>query len=258
LTPYSIAPGSEASTDDERDVRSRRRVLMWLTDDSEGASEPIAGLQNRGWRVLVAGHGDDGLALAKRNGAAVIAIEQRAGCSGLDLLERVCNVKFATPIVFLSGTPDHKVAFKVGRLGAAGFHSRPHGGLALALETISSDTSSNRSEPVPDPGVARRIRPSPVDAALAEVSHCESLQGSSSALHTDLSRILLKELFVPGIDLMSFVTVARALRCCDSSAQCVVRVRRVLEAHASFASIGPDARAVIPNVYWIADRTSRI
>ena len=97
------------------------RVLY--VDDDEGLRLLVKRtLSRRGYEVVVAAHGDEGLALASRELFDVIALDHyMPGKDGLAVLAELRALPDSPPIVFVTGSDETRVAVAALKAGAADF-----------------------------------------------------------------------------------------------------------------------------------------
>src|SRR3990172_7892280 len=88
---------------------SRPRTVLWVDDEVEALTAHVLFLREQGYVVEQAAHGDDALALLRRQPYGVILLdEQMPGRSGLALVEEIRAIDPAMPVVMVtkSEAPD--------------------------------------------------------------------------------------------------------------------------------------------------------
>ncbi len=106
-------------------VENPKRVL--LVDDDPDLVETVgAALESRGYAVIVARDGVEGLARAERDRPDLILLDvvmpRRSGFSLLNLLFRAGN---SLPVIMMSGSDDHRHREFAQARGARDFVSKP-------------------------------------------------------------------------------------------------------------------------------------
>jgi DNA-binding response OmpR family regulator len=81
----------------------RPRSILWVDDEVESLSSHILFLQEQGFNVEKAAHGDDALALLQRTAYGVVLLdEQMPGRRGLDLFRAIRALDLTLPVVMVT------------------------------------------------------------------------------------------------------------------------------------------------------------
>ncbi|MBS0331944.1 MAG: response regulator [Proteobacteria bacterium] len=98
-----------------------RRVLY--VDDDEGLRQLVRrALQRRGYDVVVASSGEEGLARLAEGGVDVVALDHfMPGMGGFATLERICETPDPPPVVYVTGSDESRVAVSALKAGASDY-----------------------------------------------------------------------------------------------------------------------------------------
>src|ERR671918_412624 len=81
----------------------RPKSILWVDDEVEGLAAHRRFLEEQGFSVEQAAHGDDALALLRRHPYAVVLLdEQMPGRRGLELLPEIRAIDPALPVVMVT------------------------------------------------------------------------------------------------------------------------------------------------------------
>jgi CheY-like chemotaxis protein len=81
----------------------RPRTVLWIDDEVESLSAHLLFLKEHGYEVELAAHGDDALALLRRQPYGVILLdEQLPGRRGLELVPEIRSIDPAVPVVMVT------------------------------------------------------------------------------------------------------------------------------------------------------------
>ncbi len=85
----------------------RPKSILWIDDEVEGLAPHRQFLEGQGFAVQQAAHGDDALALLRRQPYSVVLLdEQMPGRRGLDLLPEIRAIDPAMPVVMVTQSED--------------------------------------------------------------------------------------------------------------------------------------------------------
>src|SRR5712692_6903960 len=85
----------------------RPRSILWVDDEVEGLAAHRRFLEQQGFAVQQAAHGDDALALLRRQPCSVVLLdEQMPGRRGLELLGEIRAIDPAMPVVMVTQSED--------------------------------------------------------------------------------------------------------------------------------------------------------
>ena len=86
---------------------SRSKSILWVDDEIDGLAAHRRFLEGQGFAVEQAAHGDDALALLRRQPYSVVLLdEQMPGRRGLDLLAEIRAIDPAMPVVMVTQSED--------------------------------------------------------------------------------------------------------------------------------------------------------
>ena len=110
-------------------MNERRRSVLCIEDDRETASLLCEELVDRGFNVVVAHNGQDGLAsILKEPPHIVLSDIGMPGMSGFDVLERLTSMapRFESiPFIFLTALGDQRTELRGWQLGADDYLTKP-------------------------------------------------------------------------------------------------------------------------------------
>src|SRR6266849_10233382 len=85
----------------------RPKTILWVDDEIEGLAAHRRFLEGQGFTVAAAAHGDDALALLRRQPYSVVLLdEQMPGRRGLELLGEIRAIDPAMPVVMVTQSED--------------------------------------------------------------------------------------------------------------------------------------------------------
>src|SRR5213595_1395770 len=85
----------------------RPKSILWIDDEVEGLAAHRRFLEGQGFAVEQAAHGDDALALLRRQPYSVVLLdEQMPGRRGLDLIPEIRAIDPAMPVVMVTQSED--------------------------------------------------------------------------------------------------------------------------------------------------------
>src|ERR1700687_4827021 len=97
-------------------------TLLYIDDDEALARLVDRGLTRRGFKVVHAASGRDGLDRLRQGGIDVVALDQyMPGLDGLETLERIMAIANAPPVVFVTASQDYSIAVTALKAGAADY-----------------------------------------------------------------------------------------------------------------------------------------
>jgi two-component system, OmpR family, response regulator len=151
------AVGRNGALDDE--MTSAANTILLIEDDCETASEISTDLTDRGYTVVHADTGPDGLAVCRAGNFDLLIIDRMLpGLDGLVIIETLRREAIATPVLVLSALG--AVNDKVRGLKAGGddYLTKP-----FALEELSARIEALLRRPLDTRGVTLRIGPLELD-----------------------------------------------------------------------------------------------
>jgi len=115
-------------------------TLLYIDDDEALARLVDRGLTRRGFRVVHAASGTDGLDRLVQGGIDVVALDQyMPGLDGLETLERIMAIPNAPPVVFVSAAQDSSIAVTALKAGAADYLVKDVHGEFIPLLQVAVD-----------------------------------------------------------------------------------------------------------------------
>src|SRR6266850_1849930 len=85
----------------------RPKTILWVDDEVEGLAAHRRFLEDQGFTVAAAAHGDDALALLRRQAYSIVLLdEQMPGRRGLDLIPEIRAIDPAMPVVMVTQSED--------------------------------------------------------------------------------------------------------------------------------------------------------
>jgi len=115
-------------------------TLLYIDDDETLARLVDRGLTRRGFRVVLAASGTDGLDRLGQGGIDVVALDQyMPGLDGLETLERIMAIPNAPPVVFVSAAQDSSIAVTALKAGAADYLVKDVQGEFIPLLHVAVD-----------------------------------------------------------------------------------------------------------------------
>src|SRR5439155_1455814 len=116
---------------------------LWVDDEVEGLAAHRRFLEDQGFTVAAAAHGDDALALLRRQAYSIVLLEeQMPGRRGLELLGEIRALDPAMPVVLVTqsedeGTPRERVGIEGG--GHLVKPARPRQTLSVITRLLEGD-----------------------------------------------------------------------------------------------------------------------
>jgi two-component sensor histidine kinase len=97
-------------------------TLLYIDDDEALARLVDRGLTRRGFNVVHAASGPEGLDRLRQGGIDVVALDQyMPGLDGLETLEQILTIPDPPPVVFVTGSQDSSIAVTALKAGAADY-----------------------------------------------------------------------------------------------------------------------------------------
>src|SRR2546423_12514023 len=85
----------------------RPKTILWVDDEVDGLAAHRRYLEDRGFTVAAAAHGDDALALLRRQAYSIVLLdEQMPGRRGLELIGEIRALDPAMPVVMVTQSED--------------------------------------------------------------------------------------------------------------------------------------------------------
>src|SRR3972149_6938764 len=85
----------------------RPKSILWVDDEVDGLAAHRRFLEAQGFTVVAAAHGDDALALLRRQPSRLVLLdEQMPGRRGLELLQEIRAIDGAVPVVMVTQSED--------------------------------------------------------------------------------------------------------------------------------------------------------
>src|SRR2546426_1129451 len=103
----------------------RPKSILWVDDEIEGLAAHRRFLEEQGFTVASATHGDDALALLRRQPYSVVLLdEQMPGRRGLELLSEIRAIDPAMPVVMVTQSEGDGTLREAIGGGRRGLHDR--------------------------------------------------------------------------------------------------------------------------------------
>src|SRR5689334_25365732 len=88
----------------------RPKSILWVDDEVDGLAAHRRFLEEQGFSVTQAAHGDDALALLRRQPYSVVLLdEQMPGRRGLELVGDIRGIDPAMPVVMVTQSEDESI-----------------------------------------------------------------------------------------------------------------------------------------------------
>ena len=123
--PVTLSPEIER---DRRTKAAEKAVILCIEDDAECSLLIQEELEERGWAVVVAHNGREGLAMLRSFQVDLVLCDvNMPQMSGFEVLEELnkCSERPSAPFVFLTGLADEESMIAGRRLGAADYLKKP-------------------------------------------------------------------------------------------------------------------------------------
>ncbi|WOH85059.1 response regulator [Bradyrhizobium sp. BEA-2-5] len=115
-------------------------TLLYIDDDDALARLVDRGLTRRGYRVVHAASGEEGLERLGQGGIDVVALDQyMPGLDGLETLEQILKIPDAPPVVFVTASQDSAIAVTALKAGAADYLVKDVQGDFIPLLHVAAD-----------------------------------------------------------------------------------------------------------------------
>src|SRR5260221_12448250 len=86
----------------------RPKTILWVDDEIEGLAAHRRFLEGQGFTVAAAAHGDDALALLRRQPYSIVLLdEQMPGRRGLELIGEIRALDPAMPVVMVTQSAEY-------------------------------------------------------------------------------------------------------------------------------------------------------
>ncbi len=122
-------------------------VLLYIDDDEALANLVDRGLTRRGFRVVHARSGEEGVERIRKGGIDVVALDQyMPGLDGLETLERIMAIPSPPPVVFVTASQDSQIAVTALKAGAADYLVKDVGGDFIPLLQVAADGALRQAE----------------------------------------------------------------------------------------------------------------
>lgn len=123
------------------------RSLLYIDDDDALARLVERGLTRRGFNVVHAASGEEGLRRLHEGGIDVVALDQyMPGLDGLETLERIMAIPQAPPVVFVTASQDSNIAVTALKAGAADYLVKDVRGDFIPLLHVAADGALQKAE----------------------------------------------------------------------------------------------------------------
>lgn len=136
-------------------MNQRTPTLLYIDDDEALARLVDRGLTRRGYRVVHAASGEEGLERIRRAGALkstgggidVVALDQyMPGLDGLETLEQIMAIPDAPPVVFVTASQDSSIAVTALKAGAADYLVKDVQGDFIPLLHVAAEGALRQAE----------------------------------------------------------------------------------------------------------------
>ncbi len=122
-------------------------TLLYIDDDDALARLVDRGLTRRGFKVVHAKSGAEGLELIAEGGIDVVALDQyMSGLDGIETLERILAIPEAPPVVFVTASQDSSIAVTALKAGAADYLVKDVQGDFVALLQVAADGALRQAQ----------------------------------------------------------------------------------------------------------------
>jgi two-component sensor histidine kinase len=122
-------------------------TLLYIDDDDALARLVDRGLTRRGFNVVHAKSGTEGLERIAQGGIDVVALDQyMSGLDGIETLERILAIPDAPPVVFVTASQDSSIAVTALKAGAADYLVKDVQGGFVALLQVAADGALRQAQ----------------------------------------------------------------------------------------------------------------
>ena len=122
-------------------------TLLYIDDDDALARLVDRGLTRRGYTVVRAKSGTEGLERIAQGGIDVVALDQyMSGLDGIETLERILAIPDAPPVVFVTASQDSSIAVTALKAGAADSLVKDVQGDFVALLQVAADGALRQAQ----------------------------------------------------------------------------------------------------------------
>ena len=126
-------------------------TLLYIDDDAALARLVDRGLTRRGYRVVHAASGEEGLERIRNaqasGGIDVVALDQyMPGLDGLETLEQIMAIPDAPPVVFVTASQDSSIAVTALKAGAADYLVKDVQGDFIPLLHVAAEGELRQAE----------------------------------------------------------------------------------------------------------------
>ncbi len=122
-------------------------TLLYIDDDDALARLVDRGLTRRGYNVVRAKSGTEGLERIAQGGIDVVALDQyMSGLDGIETLERILAIPDAPPVVFVTASQDSSIAVTALKAGAADYLVKDVQGDFVALLQVAADGALRQAQ----------------------------------------------------------------------------------------------------------------
>lgn len=149
--------------------------VLYIDDDAGLRRLAARSLGRRGYRVIAAENGEEGVALAAATPFDVIAVDHyMPGLDGLQTLAKLRALPSPPPVVYVTGTDEGRIAVAALKAGAADYVVKSVGDdffdlLAATLDQVRARALTERQKVAAEQGLrASNLR---LEALLGEVNH---------------------------------------------------------------------------------------
>ncbi|MGY3410238.1 DNA-binding response OmpR family regulator [Bradyrhizobium sp. GM5.1] len=132
-------------------MNQRTPTLLYIDDDGALARLVDRGLTRRGYKVVHAASGEEGLEHIRRaattGGIDVVALDQyMPGLDGLETLEQIMAIPGAPPVVFVTASQDSSIAVTALKAGAADYLVKDVKGDFIPLLHVAAEGALRQAE----------------------------------------------------------------------------------------------------------------
>jgi two-component sensor histidine kinase len=122
-------------------------TVLYIDDDEALARLVERGLTRRGFRVVHAHSGTEGLDRLRAGGIDVVALDQyMPGLDGLETLEQIRAIADAPPVVFVTASQDSNIAVTALKAGASDYLVKDARGDFIPLLQVAVDGALRQAE----------------------------------------------------------------------------------------------------------------